>query len=84
MRLFGSNDLCKCLKRLGFTCQFQNGTSHVKYKIPPNIKTPSGIHPFIIVILGKKSYDRNTCSSYISQLKRLGINKESVIENLHK
>lgn len=84
MKLFGSNDLCKCLKRLAFTPLPQNGTSHVKYKVLPDIKTTPGIRPYIIVILGRKTYDRNTCSSYITQLKRLGFSKEDIIKNLHK
>lgn len=42
---FGSLQLCRCLERLGFTQEKQHGTSHQKWRVPHNKKTPSGVRP---------------------------------------
>jgi len=82
MKSFGSRKLCKCLKSLGLSPAPQKGTSHIKYKISPNKKLPSGIRPFIIVQIGKKSYHSHARSRYISQIKRLGFSKKEITKHL--
>lgn len=83
-KLFGSKDLCVCLTRLGFKPKPQNASSHQKYTIPNGLKIPQGMRPFIIVILGKSKYDPHTCSSYITQIGKLGIDVDKIIECLYK
>ncbi len=83
-KIFGSKELCNCLIKLGFLPKPQNASSHQKYSIPLGLKPPQGLRPFIIVILGKNKYDPHTCSSYVSQIKRLGIDFEKIIEYLYK
>ncbi len=77
---FGSKELCKCLIKLGFKEKPQKATSHQKFhsaKVPP-----VGVHPFITVILGRKSYDPTTRSRYITQIKRLGFTKKEIENGL--
>jgi len=83
-KIFGSKELCACLIRLGFKAKPQNASSHQKYSCPGGLKVPQGMRPFIIVILGKSKYDPHTCSSYMSQIKRLGIKIEKIVECLYK
>lgn len=83
-KIFGSKELGNCLIRLGFTPKPQNATSHQKYSIPSSLKVTPGIRPFIVVIQGKKKYDPHTCSSYVSQIRKLGIGIEKIIECLYK
>ena len=70
---FGSKELCKFLTNLKFIPNKVGGTSHQKYNLPKNMSYPSGLRPFVIVILGRKQYDPHTSSSYVRQLKNLGI-----------
>ncbi len=75
---FGSRDLCKFLTSRKFVSNKVNGSSHQKYNLPKNVQCPSGFRPFIIVTLGRKQYDPHTSSSYIRQLKNLGITDEEL------
>jgi len=77
-RSFGSKELCRCLKHLGFRLQSSRGTSHVKFKIPPGRKIPVGTRPFIIVQMGRKSYDKHSSTRYLRQIKDLGFSEEEV------
>lgn len=76
---FGSLDFAKCLKCLGFSSYRQVGSSHLKYKLPSNIKMTTG-RDFIILIQGKKSYDPHTCSKIINQLVKLGIKEDEIMK----
>lgn len=77
---FGSNKLSHTLEKLGFVAERRtSGTSHLKYCCDSKLK---GVRPFIIVILGKKVYDPNTCSSYITEITRLGFDRKKVIDLL--
>lgn len=82
MKSFGSKELCQCLRHLGFSPEPQKGTSHIKYSIPENKKTLSGVRPFIIVQLGRKSYHPHARSRYVSQIKRLGFSKKEIMKHL--
>lgn len=75
---FGSRELCKCLECLGFRQQPQKATNHVKYEAPSNKKVPPGVRPFIIVILGRKSYDPHTRTRYLRQIKNLGFSEKEI------
>lgn len=75
---FGAKDLCKHLEELGFVKDTSKGTSHLKYKISGKRKCPKDRRPFIIVILGRKMYDPHTCTSYIRQIKNLGVGDNEI------
>ncbi len=77
--VFGSKELCKCLKSLGFVENRGVGSSHIKFSLALRNKTPKGTRPFIIVIMGRKGYDPHTCSSYLKQIRALGFKKEEII-----
>jgi len=74
---FGTKELCKCLEKLGFTCKGIK-SSHVKFNLPKNRKISAGLRPFMIVQLGKKNYDSYIANRYVSELKKLGFNKEEI------
>ena len=75
---FGSRGLCKLLKCLCFQPHKQDSSSHVKYDVPSDREIQTGVYPFITVILNRKSYDPNTRSSYIRQIKNLGFTKKEI------
>ena len=77
---FGSKQLCKCLKKLEFTENRRKGSSHVKYST--NKKVETGARPFIVVIMGRKTYDPRTSRSYIRQIKNLGFSEEEITKHL--
>ena len=76
MKSFGSRDLIGCLLCLEFTEGKRRATSHVKYICPKKVE--AGTHPFITVILGRKTYDPVTRGRYITQLKILGYTTEEI------
>lgn len=75
---FGSRNLQKCLKKLGF---IQKGikSSHVKYFHKDG---KIGSKPFMVVQLGKKTYGKNAGNRYISQLKKFGFTKKEIERHL--
>jgi predicted RNA binding protein YcfA (HicA-like mRNA interferase family) len=75
---FGSKDLIKCLKCLGFIESKQSGSSHQKFKSPKGKQV--GKRSFIIVIKGRKNYDPNTRSSYIRQIKEFGFSDNNIFD----
>jgi len=75
---FGTKDLRKCLKKLGFIPKGIR-SSHVKYC---HKEKKVGSNPFIIVQLGKKTYGKNASSRYISQVKQFGFSKEEIEKDL--
>ena len=77
-RLFGHYSLCNCLHKLRFKPQPQIASRHVKFIVPDGHKVPVGSRPFIIVIYNKKQYDKHTCSRYITEIARLGFDRNKV------
>lgn len=75
---FGSSGLVRCLEKLCFLPQPNNGSSHVKYRVPEGTNITAGTRPFIIVIMGRKQYDPHTASSYVTQITRLGFTKKQI------
>lgn len=80
MRVFGSKELQKCLKCLEFVPRPKIASSHIKYDPPPGKKKKASNYSFIIVQLGRKTYDRNACGWYITQIKRFGFTKKEIID----
>jgi hypothetical protein len=76
---FGSMQLCKALKNLGFTAQKQFGSSHQKWLMPINRAAPTGLRPFIEVAHGRKQYFPPTVAGYLKQLKKLGFSEDEII-----
>ncbi|MFH1289496.1 MAG: hypothetical protein ABIH88_02130 [Patescibacteria group bacterium] len=70
------------MKKLNFSIQPQKGTSHIKFRIPSDRKTPPGARSFIVVQLGRKSFHPHARSRYISQIKQLGFAKKEILDNL--
>jgi len=81
---FGSKELCRCLEKLGFQCQAQKDTSHVKYKSPHNIKILPGEKSFIPVQLGRKHYDKHSSTRYLRQIKQFGFTDEEIKKSFGK
>lgn len=78
MKAYGSSELEKCVKKLGFTFDSISSSHHAKY-IPPTGRDPlPGIRPFFTFQLGRKTYDPNSANRYITQLKHLGFTKEEI------
>jgi len=77
---FGSSELIRCLKILGFSPKSQDGTSHVKFEAPSQKESQeSRERPFIIVILGRKDFDPHSQSRYINQIfQKTGIAKKEI------
>ncbi len=74
---FGSKELEKCLKELGFILK-RTSSSHAIFD-PPNDKLPPiGSRPFMTVQLGRKTYDPHSANRYISQIKRFGFTKTEI------
>ena len=69
---FGSTELCKVLKGLGFVKKKSVGSSHEKWSVPKNTRLNPGQRPFIIVVKNKKTYLLPTCKGYIREIRALG------------
>lgn len=81
MKSFDSRELENCVKKLGFT--FKNiQSSHVKYLPPKSKNFLPEARPYFVLQLGKKTYDSNAMSRYVTQLKRFGFTKEEIEKNL--
>lgn len=79
MKNFGTKDLCKCLENLGFTLEeHQTSSHHYKYNIPKGHVISKGLRPFLMVQMGQKAFLPNSCSRYITEIKRLGFTKEDI------
>lgn len=74
---FGTKTLIACLLCLSFTKAPSSGSSHQKFSLTGR-KVTSGVRPFMIVILNRKSYDPVTQRRYITQLKRLGFTQKEI------
>ncbi len=74
---FGSKELEKCLACLGFAGR-KAIASHKKYTTPAEKKVSLHTRPFIVVILGKKSYANQTVSKYIKDIINLGFSEEEI------
>lgn len=78
MKAFGSKDLEKCVKKLGFVFDSISSSHHAKY-IPPSGRDPlPGVRPFFIIQLGRRSYDSYSANRYLTELKHLGFSKEEI------
>lgn len=82
MKAFGSKELEKCVKKLGFTFDSISSSHHAKYVPPSGKNVPIGNYPFFQFQLGRKTYDPHSANRYISQLKNLGFTKEEIEKNL--
>lgn len=80
-KAFGSKELVKCLKKLGFT-YLRESSSHQIYGPPSGKKNPEG-RPLPVKV-GVKSYDPNSRSRYISEIKMYGFTKEEIREAFKK
>jgi len=76
---FGTKKLIKCLVKLGFREQYPHA-SHQKFMAPLDQTIPKGKRPFIIVILGRKQFDKHSTTRYIGQICDLGFDKEMVLK----
>jgi len=74
-KAFGSKELLKCIKKLGFTYQ-RESSSHEIYNPPQGKKNSLG-RPLPIKV-GVKSYDPNGRARYISEIKSYGFTKEEI------
>lgn len=79
MKIFGSKELLKCLKCLGFAPRPKIASAHVKFDPPKEKKENKTDYPFIMVQLGRKTYDKNACARYITQIKRFGFTKKEIM-----
>lgn len=68
MKSYGTRELIKCLKCLGYREEPQVGSSHLKFRCPNKIE--KGKHPFIIVRQNRNTYDPVTQSDFIHEIKR--------------
>ncbi|MBI2012204.1 hypothetical protein HYS91_05560 [Candidatus Daviesbacteria bacterium] len=57
MKSFGSKELIKCLKELGFKPNSQNATSHLKFSVPDGIKINAGDRDFIMIQTNRREFD---------------------------
>ena len=80
-KAFGSKELIKCLKKLGFT-YLRESSSHQIYSPPSGKKNPGG-RPLPVKV-EVKSYDPNSRSRYISEIKMYGFTKEEINEAFRK
>lgn len=80
---YGSKELVACVLQLGFTIRRkQSGTSHIKYDPPKTTQVAAGQRSYIMIQMGIKTYDKNACSRYISELKAFGFTREQILECL--
>lgn len=77
-RLFGTKELVKALKRLGFEPKKQVGSSHNKWSDGAKNPQLKGKRSFITVIQGKKQYCKKTCNGYVKQLMCLGYDFDEI------
>lgn len=82
MKSFGSKDLIKCVKSLGFTFDSISSSHHEKYYPPRGKIPPQGHRPFFTIQSGRKTFDQYSANRYISQLKRFGYTKEEIQKKL--
>lgn len=82
MKAFGSRELERCIKKLGFTFDSISSSHHAKYNSPLDKKVPIGQYPFFQFQLGRKTYDPHSANRYITQLKKFGFTKEEIEKNL--
>lgn len=82
MKSFGSKELEKCLKALGFRYDGVSSSHHAKYYAPNG--TEGLAYPFFLFQLGIKSYPKHSANRYITQLKRFGYTKEDIEKLLVK
>lgn len=82
MKSFGSKELEKCVKALGFTFDSISSSHHAKYTPPSNKTVAVGNYPFFVFQLGQRTYDPHAASRYITQLKRFGFTKAEIENNL--
>lgn len=75
---FGTKELTRLLKRLGFVSQKSVGSSHQKWAVPKGTTIKPGQRPFIIVVKNKKSYMLPTCNGYIKQIKSFGFDTDEL------
>lgn len=78
MKAFGSKELEKCVKKLGFTFDSISSSHHAKYCPSDGKRICIGNYPFFVFQLGEKSYDPHSANRYITQLKRFGFTKEEI------
>lgn len=83
MKSFGSKELKKCLKKLGFVVK-STESSHIKFWPPKGHIPLKGVRPFQMVQLGKKAYRKNDQGRYISQIRRFGFAKQEIHDALKK
>lgn len=76
MKSFGTRELVRCLKCLGFVPAPQVGSRHLKYCAPS--AGEKGKRPFIIVIQRRNTYDPIWQKAYIRQIKSLGFTQEEI------
>lgn len=74
--VFGSSDLIKCLKCLGFIPNPQVASRHLKYSCPRTVQ--KGQRPFIIVLQNTSTYDPITCKNIVREIKLLGFTQEEI------
>lgn len=82
MKAFGSKELEKCVKRLGFSFDSISSSHHAKYSPPLSKNVPIGQYPFFQFQMGRKTYDPHSANRYITQLKNFGFTKEEIEKNL--
>jgi len=82
MKQFGSNELERCVKKLGFTFDSISSSHHAKYYPPDGKNTSIDNYPFFQFQLGRKNYDPHSASRYLSQLKKFGFTKEEILKYL--
>jgi hypothetical protein len=80
---FGPKELIRFCVEQKLTPNKQGATNHQKYSLPPEAcLSLKGKRTFVTVILNRKVYDPNTCSSYRRQLRELGISGEKIKNSL--
>lgn len=82
MKGYGSKELERCVKSLGFTFDSISSNHHAKYNLPAGRTVIVGYYPFFQFQLKRKTYDKNAQHRYITQLKRLGFTKEEIENSL--
>jgi hypothetical protein len=76
MKSFGTRELVALLEELGYTKGKQIASRHLKYHCPK--KVAEGVHPFILVIQGRREYDPYWQRTYIKQIKAQGFTQEEI------
>ena len=81
MKSFGSRELIKCVEKLGFEYKRQS-SSHLIYHPPRGSKSMTISKNILPIQIGRKTYDKNAQSRYVSQIKSFGFTKEEIEKNL--